>query len=102
MSDMTIRRQHALGLPAARQVCERWVEQARAHHGMQCEIERGAALDVVRFSTAGVHGELRVTGDLFELQAHLSFLMRGFRPRIEEEVNRNLDLLLGGPAQGEG
>lgn len=109
MADLMIRRDHGLGLAAARQVCDRWLQQAREQYHLQCALERSpdsgadagaegtAGCDVVRFSGAGVSGELRVTGESFELQANLSFLMRGFKVRIEQEINRNLDLLLAGP-----
>lgn len=110
MSDLMIRREHSLGLPAARKVCDRWLQQAREQYRLRCELERdaqggpeGAArCDVVRFAGAGVSGELRVTGECFELQARLSFLMRGFRMRIEEEIHRNLDRLLDGQDRVEG
>lgn len=96
MSDIRIQRDHALGLPAARQIAWRWAEQAESEFSMECEYEEGDTEDCVRFSRSGVSGELRVTGGRFDLHAKLGFLLGAFKERIESEIVKNLDTLLAG------
>jgi len=61
---------------------------------MACSYEEGKTSDLVSFARSGVNGELKVTGDLFELDARLGFLLGVFKDRIETEIVKNLDQLL--------
>ena len=94
MPDIHIEREHALGLPRARQLAFRWAEAAEAKFAMNCAYEEGMSSDLVNFSRPGVNGELRVTADSFELHARLGFLLGAFKARIEREIVHNLDELL--------
>lgn len=101
MPDIHIHRDHQLGLAKARKIAFRWAEQAEAEFGMECVYEEGADGDCVRFSRSGVSGELAVTATSFELDAKLGFLLGAFKDRIETEIVKNLDALLGaGKATG--
>lgn len=94
MADIHIRRDHHLGMAAARKVAWRWAEQAEQEFDMCCTYEEGRAIDEVRFTRSGVSGTLRVTKDHFELDARLGLLLGAFRAHIEGEIVRNLDELL--------
>lgn len=94
MPDIHIQRDHKLGLPEARKLAFRWAELAQQKFDMACSYEEGKASDLVSFSRSGVNGELKVTGDMFELDARLGFLLGMFKDRIESEIVRNLDQLL--------
>lgn len=94
MSEISIRREHRLGLPRARELAAKWAEDAEEQFGMSCRIEEGADRDCVHFARPGVSGTLAVAGDRFELHVKLGALLAGFRKRIETEVERNLDVLL--------
>jgi putative polyhydroxyalkanoate system protein len=88
----------------ARRIAFTWAEQVEQDFGMECTYEEGRAADLVRFKRSGVHGELHVTKDRFELDAHLGFLLGAFKGRIEAEIVGMLDTLLPhphphGPAQ---
>lgn len=96
MPDIRVQREHALGLAAAREVAARWTAEAESRFGLRCECEPGEVADTVRFRGPGVSGTLHVAGDRFELHAALGFLLGGFARRIEDEIGRNLDGLLGG------
>jgi putative polyhydroxyalkanoate system protein len=96
--DIHIRRDHGLGLPEARKLAFRWAELAEQKFDMACSYEEGKTSDLVAFSRSGVSGELKVTGDSFELDARLGFLLGVFKERIETEIVKNLDELL---AHGE-
>jgi putative polyhydroxyalkanoate system protein len=92
--DIHISRDHSLGLAQARKLALRWAETAQQKLGMECTYEEGELADRVAFSRAGAHGELKVTGDRFELDARLGLLLGVFRDRIEGEISKNIDLLL--------
>ncbi len=94
MPDIHIQRDHALGLPEARKLAFRWAELAHEKFDMACTYEEGKASDRLSFSRSGVNGELKVTGERFELDARLGFLLGVFKERIENEIVKNLDELL--------
>jgi putative polyhydroxyalkanoate system protein len=94
LAEIHIVRAHALGLEGARKLALRWAEVARQKLSMECGYQEDPTQDVVRFRRPGAHGELKVTGDRFELKARLGLLLGVFRHRIETEIVRNLDQLL--------
>jgi putative polyhydroxyalkanoate system protein len=94
MANLHIRRDHSLGLKAARKIAFAWAEQVESDFGMECTYEEGVAEDVVRFTRSGVNGTLLVTADHFNLDAKLGFLLGAFKDRIEAEIVKNLDDLL--------
>ncbi|MDB5945109.1 MAG: hypothetical protein JWQ33_135 [Ramlibacter sp.] len=94
MPDIHIEREHNLGLSEARKLAFRWAELAEEKFDMECSYEEGKASDLVTFSRSGANGELKVTGDRFELHARLGFLLGVFKERIETEIVKNLDGLL--------
>lgn len=98
MADLHIRREHSLGLPAARKIAFKWAEQVEQEFDMECTYEEGATQDEVAFVRSGVKGTLRVTGDHFDLDAKLGFLLGAFKHRIEAEIVKNLDQLLDSKA----
>ncbi len=96
MAEIRILRPHALGFSAARTIAFKWAQEAESEFGMTCTYEEGLEADEVSFSRAGVKGALTVSQDLFELNAQLGFLLSAFKDRIESEIVKNLDDLLGG------
>ena len=94
MASLHIRREHALGLPAARKIAFKWAEQVEQEFDMECEYEEGKSGDTVRFTRSGVKGTLEVGPDVFELNATLGLLLGAFKGKIEAEVVKALDQLL--------
>lgn len=94
MANLHIRREHSLGLEAARAVAFAWAEKAEVEYGMECSYEEGEDEDRVIFTRSGVNGVLHVTPRHFELDARLGILLGAFRGRIEAEIVQNLDDLL--------
>jgi putative polyhydroxyalkanoate system protein len=102
MADIHIRREHALGLAAARKVAAQWAERVESEFDMRCSFQEGPAGDEVGFSRSGVKGRLKVAKDHFELDAKLGLLLGAFKGRIEAEIVKNLDELLASkPASGK-
>ena len=102
MAQIRIRRDHPLGLTQARKVAWRWAEDVERDFDMECTVVEGDGEDVVEFTRIGVSGTLRVTGDVFELEARLGLLLGAFASTIEERIERNLDELLAGQASASG
>ncbi len=94
MADIRIHREHTLGLAKARKVAWKWAEDAETRFDMECSVLEGETSDTVEFSRTGVSGRLIVTGDHFDLEAKLGFLLGAFSKTIEAEITKNLDTLL--------
>jgi putative polyhydroxyalkanoate system protein len=95
MPELKIERTHSLGLAKAREIAERWREQAEGEWGMACESERGETEDVMRMARSGVSGSLTVSASRFDLQLKLGFLLGAYADKIEQKIRQNLDELLG-------
>jgi putative polyhydroxyalkanoate system protein len=98
VSEIRIHREHDLGLAKAREIAWQWAEEVEQNFGMECTVIEGEFGDTVEFSRSGVHGQLIVAPDHFDLKAKLGFLLGAFSKTIESEILKNLDTLLG---QGE-
>jgi putative polyhydroxyalkanoate system protein len=94
MANLHIRREHTLGLKAARKIAVAWAGQVEREFDMECTYEEGDQADEVTFVRSGVQGTLRVLPDHFDLDAKLGFLLGAFKHRIEAEIVKNLDELL--------
>jgi putative polyhydroxyalkanoate system protein len=94
MADIHIEREHTLGLAQARKIAFKWAEQVEEKFDMSCTYEEGTSEDEVSFTRSGVSGTLKVTENLFELDAKLGFLLGAFKDKIEGEIVKNLDALL--------
>jgi putative polyhydroxyalkanoate system protein len=94
MADIHIERSHKLGLQRARDVAWQWAEEAEGRLAMECTVEEGTDEDLVHFVRSGVKGTLRVTAEVFELDAKLGLLLGAFRGQIESEIEKNLDEIL--------
>ncbi|MEK8053465.1 polyhydroxyalkanoic acid system family protein [Ideonella sp. DXS22W] len=95
MPDIHIHRDHALGLPKAREVAWSWAEEVEQKFDMECTVLEGETSDTVEFTRSGVKGRLIVAADHFDLEAKLGFLLGAFAKTIEAEIEKNLDTLLG-------
>src|SRR6185436_15938399 len=94
MPDIRIHRKHKLGLAKAREVAWQWAEEVEKKFDMECSVLEGETSDTVQFTRSGVHGQLIVAADHFDLKAKLGFLLGAFSKTIEAEILKNLDALL--------
>ena len=101
MPDIKIHRDHTLGLPKARKIALKWAEDVEEKFDMACTITEGEFSDTVHFTRSGVNGTLIVAPDHFDLNAKLGFLLGAFSKTIENEIQKNLDLLLAKGKAGE-
>ena len=95
MSDIRIRRSHSKTLDEARKAAEKMAKQLRKDFDLDYAWDG----NVLRFERSGVDGELHVTTREVRLEAKLGFLLAFLKPRIEAEVESQLDQLLSAPAK---
>ncbi len=96
MTDLYLRRDHALGQTAARRVARHWAERMVERYGMECRYEESAVADeadVLHFTGTGVTGTLEVAAESFVLDAKLGLLLSVFQDRIAEEARQALDAM---------
>jgi putative polyhydroxyalkanoate system protein len=94
MPDIHIHRAHSLGLPKARKLALKWVDEAKEKYGLECTIVQGDTHDTVEFTRPGVEGNLLVEADQITLDAKLGFLLGALGKQIEAEIAANIDSLL--------
>jgi putative polyhydroxyalkanoate system protein len=94
-NEIRIHRPHALGLARARKIVRDWAERVERDYGMECTVIEGEDGDTVEFTRAGVAGEMNVAADHFDLQARLGMVLGMLGPRIEAEIEKQFDELLG-------
>ena len=95
MSDIRIRRSHSKTLDEARKAAEKMAKRLREDFDLDYAWDG----NVLRFERSGVDGELHVTTKEVRLEANLGFLLAFLKPRIEAEVEAQLDKLLSAPAK---
>ncbi|MCZ7564175.1 MAG: polyhydroxyalkanoic acid system family protein [Burkholderiales bacterium] len=93
MSEIDIRRKHALSLPKARQAAERIAKQLECEFDLEYRWE-GHAL---HFRRAGVDGRLTVSTEEIHLRANLGMMLSLLKGRIEGKVHEHLDEALAPP-----
>jgi putative polyhydroxyalkanoate system protein len=98
-NEIRIHRPHALGLARARKLAWDWAERVERDYGMECTVIEGEDGDTVAFTRAGVAGEVIVAADHFDVQARLGMVFGMFGARIEAEIERQFDELLGAAAK---
>ena len=95
MADIQVARRHALPMPKARALAERAVDDLAARYGASTEW-RG---DVLRFHAAGAEGQVRLSVSEIRVDVKLGLLLRPFKARFAEHIERHLDGLLAPRAQ---
>ena len=91
MADLTLHRDHTLGLARARKVALKWAEDVEEKLDMACTIIEGDDEDVLEFKRSGVDGRMTVAATFFDLEAKLGFLFKPFAATIEAEASKQLD-----------
>ena len=90
MPDIRVARRHALPMPKVRALAERTAGELAARFGGAAEW-RG---DVLSFRTAGAQGEVQLSLVEIRVEVKLGLLLRPFKARFAEHIERHLDSLL--------
>ena len=103
MPTLHITRQHTLSIDKARAIAQQWALDAERDFGMETSLAMGTddyqTADRWNFKRTGAHGSLVTSAQSFELELHLGFLLGAFQDKIKQQIEQNLDQLLG-PAKG--
>ena len=103
MPTLHITRQHTLSIDKARAIAQQWALDAERDFGMETSLAMGTddyqTADRWNFKRTGAHGSLVTSAQSFELELHLGFLLGVFQDKIKQQIEQNLDQLLG-PAEG--
>jgi len=103
MPTLHITRQHTLSIDKARAIAQQWALDAERDFGMETSLAMGTddyqTADRWNFKRTGAHGSLVTSAQSFELELHLGFLLGAFQDKIKQQIEKNLDQLLG-PAKG--
>jgi putative polyhydroxyalkanoate system protein len=91
MSDIRIRRSHALAPKHARKAAEKMSARLSEAFDMQFEWEG----EVLRFQRSGVDGQLTLGHYEVIIDAELGFLLAMMKPKIEQAIHENLDQIFG-------
>lgn len=87
MAKIHLQRPHALGHEGARAAVQRIADEMAESYHLQSSWQG----DVLSFSRAGVSGTLAVHDAEIVLDAELGMLLSAFKPRIEEQLQKNFD-----------
>lgn len=91
MSAIEIERHHSRGLDAAREEAESLAKDLGDKFGLSYRWEG----DVLKFKGSGAKGKMVCANDLITLRLELSFVLRPFRTRIEQEIHKYFDEFCG-------
>ncbi|MEK7755355.1 MAG: polyhydroxyalkanoic acid system family protein [Acidobacteriota bacterium] len=91
MSDIKIRRAHALTPKHARKAAEKMSERLSEAFDMEFVWEG----EVLRFQRSGVDGQLTLGDQEVMIDAQLGFLLAMMKPTIEQSIHENLDKIFG-------
>jgi putative polyhydroxyalkanoate system protein len=87
MSEIKVRRKHALPIEEARAAAEKVAARMKKDFDFGYHWDR----HVLHFERTGVQGALHVTKDEVKLEAKLGFLLAWLKPRIEKEIDESFD-----------
>jgi putative polyhydroxyalkanoate system protein len=93
MSTISISRRHHLTHKKAKDVAEKIAKDLKKRFDLEYAWEG----DHVDFERPGVSGRMLVGKDEIRLQARLGFLLAMLKPVLENEINKQLDALIGKP-----
>jgi putative polyhydroxyalkanoate system protein len=97
MSEIKIRRAHALAPKHARAAAEKMSARLSEAFDMEFMWEG----EVLRFQRSGLDGQLTLGHKEVMIDAQLGFLLAMMKPRIEQSIHENLDRIFGEDAKAK-
>jgi putative polyhydroxyalkanoate system protein len=93
MSDIKYVRKHHLPLKQAKAIAQKTADDLAEEYDLVSEWEG----DTLHFHRSGVEGHMHVTTEEIALNVKLGFLLRPFKAKFEQHIERHLDELLDAP-----
>lgn len=91
MSTIDVRRNHTLDESHAREAAESLAQDL----SRQFDVDYQWDGDLLRFKRSGVKGHMDLSPDTIHVHLELGLMLRPFKSRIEQEINSQLDQLVG-------
>jgi|SRR5208282_769745 len=90
MSDIEFVRPHSLTIAKAKALVQKAADALAAEHDLSSEWHG----DTLHFHRSGVDGRIHVTDSKIRLHVTLAFLLKPFKRKFVEHIERNFDSLL--------
>jgi putative polyhydroxyalkanoate system protein len=90
MSDIHLVRSHSLSIAKAKALVQRAADGLATEYDLESEWHG----NTLRFHRSGVDGQMLVTGSEIELNVTLGLLMKPFKGKFVDRIERDLDKLL--------
>jgi len=90
MADIELVKPHSLTVAKAKALVQKAADALAAEYGLSSEW-RG---DSLHFHRSGVDGEMHVTDSEIRLHVTLGFLLKAFKNKLLDQIERNFDRLL--------
>lgn len=90
MSDISVVRSHTLPIAKARALAQKAADALASEYNLTSEWQG----NTLRFHRAGVDGEMHVTASEIQLEVTLGFLLKAFKGKLVEHIERNFDKLM--------
>jgi putative polyhydroxyalkanoate system protein len=90
MADIELVKPHTLALAKAKALVQQAADTLAAEYGLSSEWHG----DSLHFHRAGIAGEMHVTGSDIRLHVTLGFMLKAFKKRLLEQIERDLDRLM--------
>ena len=92
MSDIKLVRPHSLPLAKAKALTQKTADALAKEYDLESEWQG----NTLRFHRSGVDGRMHVTDSEIRLDVKLGLLLKAFKGKIAEHIERNFDELLAG------
>lgn len=92
MSEIHYVRKHSLSMAEAKKMVQKAADALGEEYDLTSQWEG----DTLHFRRSGVDGFMAVSREQVELKVKLGFLLRPFKAKFEEHIERNLDRALAG------
>jgi putative polyhydroxyalkanoate system protein len=90
MADIELVKPHSLTVAKAKALVQKTADALAAEYGLSSEWHG----DSLHFHRSGVDGEMHVTDSEIRLHVTLGFLLKAFKKRLLDQIERNFDRLL--------
>lgn len=90
MSDIELTRSHSLPIAKAKALAQKAADALTAEYDLTSEWHN----NTLHFYRSGVDGQIHVTDSEIRLEVALGFLLKAFKGKITEQIERNFDKLL--------
>src|ERR1035437_2777786 len=90
MSDINVARSHSLSIAKAKSLVQKAADGLATEYDLESEWHG----NTLRFQRSGVDGQMLVTDSKIELNVTLGLLMKPFKGKFVDRIERDLDKLL--------